>query len=264
MSEPKNPFRHVTVPEFLRAAQAGTVDVPQPVHSTIAVNIFDIIKAGRLLAKECDVFRNEKLTYLFIGRPSYKKSGTGQAPHWMLPVVFVMKGLGSLPIARIHPLDTGAFASGRLPDYMNAFDLDNFELGNDPADIARVIAAFYDTTERYMKGEHRSIDSIKSQIKIDVRHARIEALVLLYGERSLAEMDDRARNIEVQISGDIPLAENLLGVVLPDQYRLMPEIEQYFGALGANVEYYGLYPLNADAHFGLVYEAVARIMRLRK
>jgi hypothetical protein len=34
----------------------------------------------------------------------------------MLPLVFVMRGLANLRIKRIHPLDTGAFASGRLPD----------------------------------------------------------------------------------------------------------------------------------------------------
>ncbi len=156
-----------------------------------------------------------------------------------------MNGLDNLPIKRIHPLDTGAFASGRLPDYMSAFELDSFALGNDPADIARVIAAFYDTAERYMKGDSRSLDSIKSQIKIGVRHARIEALVRLYAERSLAGLDDRARNIEVQISGDIPLKENLLGVVLPDPYRYEFGIEQHFDAMGADVEYYGIYPLNA-------------------
>jgi hypothetical protein len=256
-----NPLRHVTLPEFLRAAQAGSVEVPPPVHSTTAANIFDIINAGRLMAAECKVFAKEKLCYLFIGRPSYKKSGKGDVPHWMLPVVFVMKGLEGLPIKRIHPIDTGAFASGRLPDYLTAFELESFALGTDPAEIARVISAFYETTERYMKGESRSIDSIKTEMQIDVRHARIEALVRLYSERSLEEIDDRGRNIEVQIDGDVPLAENLLGVVLPDQYSLVPESGRHFRSLGAVVEYYGLYPLNADAHFGLVYEAVTRILR---
>lgn len=259
--EPKNSLRHVTLPEFLRAAQAGSVEAPRPVHSTVAANIFDIINAGRLKATACEVFGKEKVCYLFIGRPSYKKSAKGEAPHWMLPVVFIMKGLASLPIKRIHPLDTGAFASGRLPDYLTAFELDSFELGSDPAQISRVISAFYETTERYMKGENRSLDSIKTQMQIDVRHARIEALIRMYSERSLEDIDDRGRNIEVQVGGDVPIADNLLGVVLPDQYRLVPEIERHLKSLGAKVEYYGLYPMNADAHFGLVYEAVTKIMR---
>ena len=181
----------------------------------------------------------------------------------MLPVVFVLKRLDGLPIKRIYPLDTGAFASGRLPDYLTAFDLDSFALSTDPAEIARVISAFYETTERYMRGESRSIDSVKTQMQIDVRHARIEALIRLYSERSLEEIDDRGRNIEIQVGGNVPLADNLLGVVMPDQYRI-PEIDQHFKSLGAMVEYYGLYPLNADAHFGQVYEAVAKILSLRK
>jgi hypothetical protein len=264
VTEPKNSLRHVTLPEFLRAAQAGSVEAPQPVHSTVAANIFDILEAGRLKATSCRVFDKEKLCYLFIGRPSYKKSGKGEAPYWMLPLVFVMKGLANLPIKRIHPFDTGAFASRRLPDYLTTFELDSFELGSDPAQIPRVISAFYDTAERYMKGENRSLDSIKAQVQIDVRHARIEALIRMFSERSRAEIDDRGRNIEVQVGGDVPLADNLLGVVLPDQYRLLPEIERHLKSLGAQVEYYGLYPLNADAHFGQVYEAVTKIMQWGK
>jgi hypothetical protein len=63
MADPKNdPLRHVTLPEFPRAAQAGSVEVPPPVHSTTAVNIFDIIDAGSLVAAKCDVFAKEKLT----------------------------------------------------------------------------------------------------------------------------------------------------------------------------------------------------------
>jgi hypothetical protein len=262
--KPKNSLRHVTLPEFLRAAQAGSVEAPQPVHSTLASKIFDIIEAGHLKATACDVFGKEKLCYLFIGRPSYKKAGKGEAPHWMLPVVFIIKGLANLPIKRIHPLDTGAFASGRLPDYLTTFELDSFDLGSDPADISRVISAFYETTERYMKGENRSLDSIKTQVQIGVRHARIEALIRLFSERSLEEIDDRGRNIEVQVAGDVPLADNLLGVVLPDPYRLESGLERRLKSFGAQVEYYSVYPLNADAHLGGVYEAVEKIMRSGK
>jgi hypothetical protein len=264
VTEPKNSLRHVTLPEFLRAAQASSVEAPQPVHSTVAANIFDILEAGRLKATSCRVFHNEKLCYLFIGRPSYKKSGKGEAPHWMLPLVFIMKGLANLPIKRIHPLDTGAFASGRLPDYLTTFELDSFELGSDPAEISRVISAFYETTERYMKGENRSLDSIKTQVQIGVRHAKIEALIRLFSERSLEDIDDRGRNIEVQVGGDVPLADNLLGVVLPDPYRLDMEIERRLKSFGAKVEYYPVYPLNADAHFGAMYEAVTKIMQRGK
>jgi hypothetical protein len=257
----KPPLRHVTIPEFLRTAQTGSVDVPPPVHSTTAARLFDILSAGRIKATQCDVFKNERLTYLFIGRPSFKKSGTGEAPHWMLPVVFVIKSLTGLPIRRIHPLDTGAYASRRLPDYVTAFDLEGFELSSEPAEIGRAIAAFYETTERYLKGESRPLDSIKTEMQIGVRHARVEALVRLFAERSLPEIDDRGRNIEVQVSDDILIPNNLLGVVMPDPYQYDPGVVRYFKEMHIRTEYYGIYPLNADAHFGALYDAVARIFR---
>jgi hypothetical protein len=101
-------------------------------------------------------------------------------------------------------------------------------------------------------------------VQIGVRHARIEALIRLFSERSLEEIDDRGRNIEVQVGGDLALTGNLLGVVLPDPYRLDPDIERRLKSFGAEAEYYPVYPLNADAHFAAVYEAVTKIMRTGK
>lgn len=256
----KGIFRYVTIPEFVQAVHAGSIDAPPPVHSTTASSIFDIVRAGSLAAAECDVFAKEKLCYFFIGRPSYKKSGRSEVPYWMLPVVFILKGLDRLPIKRIYPLDTGAFASRRLPDYLTTFDLDGFALGSDPVVVRRVIATFYDTTERYMKGRNFEMETIKKRTQIDARHARIEALVKLYSERSLPEVDDRGRNIEVQVGEDVPLADNILGVVLPEEYRTVPELNSYFLRIGAKTEYYGLFPMSAESHFGLMYEAVLRII----
>lgn len=258
---PANPFRHIDLPEYLDSTQVGAANVPNPVHSTNSANIMDILQTGHIQTSACDVFDGEKLVYLFIGRPSYKKSTEVETPYWMLPTVFILKGLTNLQIKRIYPLDTGAFDRKRLPAYLTVFDLESYALGTDPGQINRIIAAFYETSERYMRGEARPLDSIKAEVHIDVRHTKIEALVRLYAERSLPEIDDRGRNIEVQISEDIPLAENVVGVVMPDAYKLYDPMKKRFKALGVAVEYYTVWPMNAEAHFGQVYEAVTKITR---
>ena len=257
----KDALRHVTLLEFLNSANAGVGEVPSPVHTTKAINVLDIAREGKLVAEACPVFNKEKLNYLFIGRPSYKWDEPGDCPHWMCPVVFVFRGLDKMPIRRIYPFDTGAYAGERLPSYINAFTLDGFCVGNEPAEVSRLISSFYDNKDRFLRGDARPLESIKSEVQFGIRHARIEALVKLYGERSSATFDDRVRNIEVQVAGDIDLSGgNLLGVVLPDSYKLEQDLTTAFAGLGAQVSYYPLFPLNAGAHFGMLYERVMQLL----
>lgn len=258
----RDDFHEFTVAEYLNSTQTSTVDPPLPVHSTLGVNFLKIIRSGRIQATKCTVFKGEKLSYLFIGRPSYKKPGPNtQVLNWMLPVVFILRGLKDLPIKRIFPLDTGALATNRLPEYLSVFDRDMFFLGADPAQIGRIIASFYETADRYMSGESLSISEIRRQVHIDIRHAAIQALIALHGERSLPELDDRGRNIEVQVAADIPLDGNVIGVVAPDAYRREGQTEAHFNAMGAVVEFYNVHPMNASSHFGQVYDAVDKIMK---
>lgn len=257
----RDDFHEFTVAEYLNSTQTSTVDPPLPVHSTLGVNFLKIIRSGFIEATECTVFKGEKLSYLFIGRPSYKRPGSNtQVLAWMLPVVFILRGLKDLPIRRIFPLDTGALATNRLPEYISVFERDMFFLGTDPAQIGRVIASFYGTADRYLSGENLCIKEIQRQVQIDIRHAAIQALIALYGERSLIEIDDRGRNIEVQVAADIPLEGNVIGVVAPDAYRREGQTIAHFDAMGALVEFYNVHPMNATSHFGQVYDAVNKIM----
>ena len=255
-------FHDVTVAEYLDSTQTGTVQPPLPVHSTIGARFHDILNVGCIKATECNVFQGETLSYLFIGRPSYKPPDKKtQMKTWLAPVVFILRGLEGLPIKRIFPLDTGAFSNKRLPEYLTVFQRDMFHLGTDPAQIGRVIASFYETSDRYMSGENLKIEEIKKRVSIDIRHAAIEALVSLFGERSIDDIDDRGRNIEVQVEGDIPLEGHLVGVVAPDAYEREGQTEAHLEAMGATIEFYRTHPLNAASHYGLVYEAVEKIMK---
>jgi hypothetical protein len=97
------------------------------VHSTSASNLIDIIADGKLLATPCNVFRQDKLCYFFVGRPAYKMKPTENPSTWQLPVAFVVRFEKPPPIKRIFPFDSGAFHERRLPDYITMFKMDGYD-----------------------------------------------------------------------------------------------------------------------------------------
>src|SRR5260221_12961876 len=71
-------------------------------HSCDAVSFRSILLAKKILPTKCAVFKNEKLLYLFYGRPAYKsgilkRSGLRS----LLPSSFIIKCDDVKPIKRI-------------------------------------------------------------------------------------------------------------------------------------------------------------------
>lgn len=251
----------VSLSDFLSAANAGSVHIPRPVHSATAAKLYDILNARRLQAYVCNVFRGEELCYVFVGRPAYKWLSDGQASWWQCPVVFVLRGLDDLSVKRIYPFDTGAF-SQRFPDYITVFSRDDFSLGADTTQIGRLIAAFYGSTERYLKAQTKTLAEISSEVALTPRHMQIQALLQLYSEPAPRDFDDRAKTVEVQIGGDIEITnDKLLGVVLPQTFLNDPEVVAYFSDLGCQVRTYPIYPINVAAYYALIYKEVEVILR---
>ena len=255
-------LRVVSLDAFIRAA-ASSVRRPLPplVHSTPSRNIFDILSGSHLKPLMCNVYR-EKLCYLFVGRPAYKWTTQGDASRWQLPLVFVLKPTSCPMLKRIYPFDTGAFAAGRLPDYMAGFDMETFNLGTDLDAAAGLIEAFFGSAERYGRASAIDGSDLRTKHALGPEHQEIEALARLYSERSNIGVDDRARTIELQTGEDVTLtSDNVLGVVLPKQYAEHQGIAAELSALGCLVEAYDEYPLKVDAYYGIIYERVQKILR---
>jgi hypothetical protein len=254
-------FKLHTLSDFLTTSNAGSTSIPCPIHSTSASNLYDIVSSNKLLAVECNVFNHEKLCYLFVGRPAYKWSNNGQASWWQCPIVFVLRSFSKLPIKRIYPFDSGAFAARRLPEYITIFTMDDYLLGNDPEQIGRIIKTFYGSTDQYLSGENRSESKINEEVLLTPRHMKISALLKLYNERSLTVIDDRARTVEVQVAGDINIDDDaLLGMVLPESFKTDNELVDHLSRKGYMCEYYPLFPISVNQYFGSIYEAVNRIL----
>ncbi|MEY9132118.1 hypothetical protein ABIE79_003585 [Bradyrhizobium diazoefficiens] len=233
--------------EFLSNSNLANPKSPPWVHSTPSSKLIKIIQDETLLAMRCDVFKGEKLCYLFA---------------WQLPSVFVMRFATPPPIKRIYPFDTGAFDRNRMPSYLTAFDMQNFDLGSDDALIGRLISLYFDTPRRYVDRKSVDEERIKDEHVLDMSHAEILALGKLYREGSTRNYDDRAAAIEVQVGEDIPLRkEDLLGVVIPEEYMRTEGVRESLLKLTKYIETYRLLPLSLSQHYSSIYDAVERIYK---
>jgi hypothetical protein len=107
-----------------------------------------------------------------------------------------------------------------------------------------------------------SYDDLKDKHSMNMRHQEILALAKLYGHGPTPDFDDRAAAIEVQIEEDVTLAlDNLIGIVIPDQYLHDPDLKRAFKSMTQHVETYRHFPLDQNQHYSVVYEAVERIYK---
>lgn len=254
--------REVRLREFLINSNLGVPKSPPWIHSTPSSKLINIIQGEKLLAMRCNVFKGENLCYLFVGRAAYKGKDAANPQPWQLPSAFVMRFEQPPPIKRLHPFDSGAFAGNRMPDYLSAFDLKNFELGTDQEQIGRLISLYFQTPRRYIDRNSVDEQKIKDEHLLTMSHAEILALGKLYREGSTRNYDDRAAAIEVQVAEDIPLKkENLLGVVIPEEYSRTDGVLDSLRKLTKVVETYRLLPLSLNQHYSLIYDCVERIYK---
>lgn len=261
----KSGLRVVSVREFIREhTSAASLDQMHLLHSTPSSNIFDILNSGKLLAAPCKVFK-QNLCYLFVGRPAFKWNSETEAKSWQLPFVIVLRASAVPPVKGIYPFDTGAFQNGRMPDYLTMFGLDAFSLGTDVGLIPSLIARFFSDNQRYALGRGLPTEEIVRTHTLGPRHAQIQALAELYSDRSNTKIDDRAKTIELQIDRDIGISsENVLGIILPQQYADEDGVKVALKELGCRVETYPEFPISIQNYFGIIYDLVGKITRSKK
>jgi hypothetical protein len=166
------------------------------------------------------------------------------------------------PMKRIHPFDTGAFDRGRMPDYLTTFKVDDFNVGTDQDQIGRLISLYFETSRRYVDRNANDQKKLKDEHLLTMSHAKVLAVAKLYKEGSTKNYDDRAAAIELQIEEDIPLKkENLLGVVVPEEYTRTPGVRESLKELTNVVETYRLLPLSISQHYGLIYDCVEKVYK---
>jgi hypothetical protein len=171
MAKPKD----VNLRDFLTNSNLAVPKSPPWIHSTASSRLIPILQEEKLLAVKCNVFKGEKLCYLFVGRAAYKGKDALNPEPWQLPSVFVMRFNTPPPLKRIHPFDTGAFDRARMPDYLTTFKLDDFNVGTDQDQIGRLISLYFETSRRYVDRNANDQKKLKDEHVLTMSHAKVLA-----------------------------------------------------------------------------------------
>ena len=189
------------------------------IHTSKCDNLSSILSTSTLRPSHCATF-NESLLYFFYGRPSYKSAagGAGGVSMPLCPVCFVFKpSTASRNVRGVYPCDTGAVVSDRFRPEIRPADLRTLALHPIIESARRAVSLLFQTNNQYFCGKVANITSLQG----DAIEARFYHLLRKDGPDAY---DDRKSSIEVQVSCDVRLKDQLLFVVLPREFLEMPDI----------------------------------------
>jgi len=164
--------------------------------------------------EECDVFKGEKLTYLFYGRPDYKpRHNKPTEKVWQYPVCVILDPKFTHDATRVAPFDTGGFALYKELLHDEA-EIDQFVITSDPGAPGRIVAAFFGDNHSYYVNRSK----LTQQAHINcIPACSYQAIVR---NPTDTEYDSRATAIEVQRSDEIALnAGSVLAVIYPEFFQ---------------------------------------------
>ncbi|MBB4189277.1 MULTISPECIES: hypothetical protein [Sinorhizobium] len=209
-------LKEYTLLEFLREQGTNFRTALPIVHSSESKNLIRMLTEEKVAVTECDTFCGENLAYFFHGRPAYRRYHA-RPKQWQLPFVLVLKSTCLLTMKRVFPFDSGAFFSGRLPDYLSEFDPAGYELSENDNPIDLLIDIFFGSDRDYFFGNTKPTQEVVHRKRLNIRHSEIMALCSMYNGEQL-ETDDRTLTIELQSDRDVSIKDQLLGVVMPRPY----------------------------------------------
>lgn len=228
------------------------------VHTTQSYNLKAIMAGDEIKTQPCDVFTDDSLTYFFVGRPAYKyESKNSSAEAWELPCCFIFESDTLSPMKRIFPFDSGAFAGGRYPSYINKMPLAEFEVNSLDAP-EKIIGAFFGNASRYFDLTPKSRDDVDAEFSLTPLDAEISAASRLAGEATPNSFDDRRFTIEMQYDKNVDLVSSkIIAVILPESYLDVKEIRDKIEMeWDAEPIGYPMYPLSVSMYHALIYKEV--------
>lgn len=207
------------------AKDDGLENLHLPLYHTYPLKIVrEYIKRKEIFPLPCDVFKNEEIIYLFLGKAEYKDN---YASNFKLdiPIGFALNSITlASKIKRIYPFDTGAVKKKKLKQIADITPKEfksAFLMGDKIEQAYALIKIIFGDVINYIETD--TLD--KSKVKIVYTVGEIEKIIKLY--ESLLGGDDRKSTIEIQIVESIKLnVENVLTVfVTPKTLTNFPELD---------------------------------------
>lgn len=250
-----------TLAEYLDQQSTNFRSALPLVHTSEARNLFSILGEGKISVTQCDKFTNEKLAYFFHGRPSYRRF-LDRPKDWQLPFVLVLRSTCLMNMRRLFPFDSGAFLSGRFPQYLTDFSHEGYELSSQrETAIDLVVEMFFGSDADYLHAKAKSVEEVKHRGKLGIRHSQVEALCCMYNREQLTA-DDRAFAIEIQSDQDVEITDNLIGIVMPRPYFDDKDLRKRLRSIqGLQVRSYDVWPLSTESYMAAIYREVTEMYR---
>lgn len=236
-------------------------------HSFQAYRIREFRDRQSIDPVECDVFKNEKLNYFFMGRPAYKVSGIDAVPtHWELPCCLIFEYESVSGIKRVLPFDSGAHAEQRYPNYIGMMNLAEFDVADVNDGAGRIVGAFFGDARSYFDLKPKSDSTFESEFGLGPLDAEVAAVHRLAGDnRARTSFDDRRLTIEVQTDQPLDLkVSKPLAVILPAKYLDDPSVLKMIeDTWEAEVITYPIFPLSLDHYYATIYAKVLEFYERR-
>lgn len=250
-------LKEYTLSEFLREQGTNFKTTLPIVHSSESKNLLRMLMEEKVAVTECDTFRGENLAYFFHGRPAYRRYHA-RPKQWQLPFVLVLKSTCLMAMKRVFPFDSGAFFSGRLPDYLSEFDHAGYELSENSNPIDLLIDIFFGSDRDYFLGNPKSTQEVVHRKRLNIRHSEVMALCSMYNGDQLAA-DDRTLTIELQSDRDVSIKDQLLGVVMPRPYFDDKALKAVLKSRKVIAKAYDTHPISTESYVAQVYTEVKAI-----
>lgn len=220
--------------DFLKRNQITKARPLPLVHTTEAYFLKKIVASGEIQARRCNVFRNENLSYFFVGRAAYKRDLHQEAEYWELPTCLVFSFFVD-GVKRIYPFDSGAFKGKRYPNFVNMMDLNDFEVGKDSEAPHKIIGTFFGNARNYYRLAARPKEQFESKFDVEVLNEEMKALHKLILAKD-KKFDDRRFAIEMQFDHDVDLHDKKpILAIFPETYLEDDEYIKKIRNLGAEI-----------------------------
>lgn len=246
---------------FLRKNTIGlSVDMPL-FHTTRAYHAKKILRDRAIEPRNCQVFKNEKLSYLFYGRPSYKLNDDDAATkYWQLPTVFIFDA-DVCQVERLYPFDSGAFENKMYPSFFGMMPREEYELRGFADYPQKIVSAFFVDAERYFKLKPRKEDDFLHRYSVATTDEEIRALYDLISANE-NKVDDRRFSIEVQTKDrlDISLGK-CRAMIIPEEYLESEEVIETCVDLNIDILSYPTYPLKQEMYYYAIYNVVFNLYK---
>lgn len=234
------------------------------VHTTTAYSFDEICTGDHIEPENCHHF-NEKLIYLFYGRPAYRvEDSTKSSLEFNWPIIFIFHPEKITDIKEIYPFDTGAFFFKLYEKFFSRkTQVTDFSLPGSIEYAMKLVGIYYDTSDNYYRGmSHKNVDLPNRSFEAQAVQELARLPPFTTSESPDARRrDERSTSIEVQSATPIDITDAAIGIVLPQPYLQDPYVVKALDRWNIpNQSYYEIFGFHdSEAWLSEIYSEVKKI-----